>query len=139
MRRAAVALVFLLSGMVAAGSATDVVNTLDDSPIAARGAGPLVFRQGTFADEAVGWPGNVVKGKQWAAENPLTAPNYAKRYGLPAENATPDWVVGGRMRGPYEVRPAPASHNNPLNTGGAPEYVPRNPEDVILEFFHMPD
>lgn len=125
--------------MVAAGSATDVVNTLDDSPIAARGAGPLVFRQGTFADEAVGWPGNVVKGKQWAAENPLTPPNYAKRYGLPAENATPDWVVGGRMRGPYEVRPAPASHNNPLNTGGAPEYVPRNPEDVILEFFHMPD
>lgn len=71
--------------------------------------------------------------------NPLTTPDFPKRYGLPAENARPDWVVGGRIRGDYQVRPAPPSHNNPLNTGGAPEYIPRNPDDVILEFFHMPD
>ena len=45
-----------------------------------------VFRQGTFADEAIGWKGNFVKGKQWATDNPLTTPNYAQKYGLPAEN-----------------------------------------------------
>ena len=98
-----------------------------------------VFRQGTFADEAIGWEGNYIKGKQWATDNPLTTPNYAKRYGLPAENTgKPDWVVGGRTQGPYTTRPAPASHNNPLNTGGATEVLPQNPNDVILDWFHMP-
>lgn len=80
-----------------------------------------------------------MKGKQWAGENPLATQDFPKRYGLPAENTAPDWVVGGRIRGDYEVRPAPASHNNPFNTGGAPEYIPRNSDDVLLEFFHMPD
>jgi RHS repeat-associated protein len=103
------------------------------------GQAPLVFRQGTFADEAVGWPGNFVKGKQWASDNPLTLRDFPKRYGLPSENATPDWVVGGRLRGDFRVQPAPASHNNSLNTGGAPEYLPTDPDDVTLEFFHMPD
>lgn len=99
-----------------------------------------VFRQGTFADDAVGWEGNYVKGRQWATDNPLTTPDYAKRYGLPTENTgNPDWVVGGRTTGPYSTRPAPASHNNPLNTGGATEVLPQNPNDVILDWFHMPD
>ncbi len=108
-------------------------------PCAAK-TGPTVFRQGTFADEAIGWEGNYVKGRQWATDNPLTTPNYAKKYGLPAENTgKPDWVVGGRTQGPYTTRPAPPSHNNPLNTGGATEVLPQNPNDVRLDWFHMPD
>lgn len=99
-----------------------------------------VFRQGTFADEAAGWNGNYVKGRQWATDNPLTTTDYAKRYGLPAENTgNPDWIVGGRATGPYSTRPAPPSHNSPLNTGGATEVIPENPGDVILDWFHMPD
>ena len=98
-----------------------------------------VYRQGTFADEATGWEGNYVKGKQWANENPLTTPDYAKRYGLPAENtAKPDWVVGGNTTGAYSKRPAPASHNNPLNTGGGTEILPKDPTSVRLNWFHMP-
>jgi hypothetical protein len=99
-----------------------------------------VFRQGTFADEALGWEGNYVKGRQWATDNPLTTPNYAQKYGLPAENTgKPDWIVGGRTQGPFTTRPAPGSHNNPLNTGGATEVLPQNPNDVRLGWFHMPD
>jgi hypothetical protein len=99
-----------------------------------------VFRQGTFADEALGWEGNYVKGQQWATDNPLTTPNYAQKYGLPAENTgKPDWIVGGRTQGPYTTRPAPRSHNNPLNTGGATEVLPQNPNKVILDWFHMLD
>jgi hypothetical protein len=101
---------------------------------------PYVYRQGTFADEATGWKGNYVKGKQWATDNPLTTPDYAKKYGLPGENTgKPDWIVGGRPRGDYTTRPAPPSHNNPANTGGATEVLPSNPNDVFLDFFHMPD
>lgn len=59
---------------------------------------PTVYRQGTFADEATDWSGNYVKGKQWATENPLTTPDYAKKYGLPAENTGRDWVVSGRVQ-----------------------------------------
>lgn len=100
--------------------------------------GPTVFRQGTFADEAIGWEGNYVKGKYWATDNPLTTPGYAKKYGLPAENTgNPDWVVGGMVQGNYTTRPAPPSHNNPVNTGGATEVL--NPENVQLDWFHMPD
>jgi RHS repeat-associated protein len=100
-----------------------------------------VFRQGTFADEAIGWEGNFIKGKQWATDNPLTTPNYAQKYGLPAENtAKPDWIVGGRIQnGQLTTRPAPASHNNPFNTGGATEVLPNNPNNVQLDWFHMPD
>ncbi|MBI2344123.1 MAG: hypothetical protein HYV02_07305, partial [Deltaproteobacteria bacterium] len=98
-----------------------------------------IFRQGTFADETLGWEGNAVKGKQWATDNPLTTPDYAKHYGLPAKNTgKPDWVVGGRSQGPYTTQPAPASHNNPLNTGGATEVLPQDPNNVILDWFHMP-
>lgn len=111
----------------------------DRSTLAPRGPA-TVFRQGTFADEAIGWEGNFVKGKQWATDNPLTTPNYAQKYGLPAENTgKPDWIVGGRTTGPYTTRPAPPSHNNPLNTGGATEVLPQNPSDVRLDWFHMPD
>ena len=99
---------------------------------------PTVFRQGTFTDEAIGWEGNYVKGKYWATDNPLTTPGYAKKYGLPAENTgKPDWVVGGKVQGNYTTRRAPPSHNNPVNTGGATEVL--NPENVQLDWFHMPD
>ncbi len=110
-----------------------------EQPFATK-AGTTVFRQGTFADETLGWAGNYVKGLQWASDNPLTTPDYAKKYGLPAENTgNPDWIVGGRIQGPYTTRPAPPSHNNPGNTGGAPEVLPQNPNDVSLDWFHMPD
>jgi len=99
-----------------------------------------VFRQGTFSDPAIGWEGNYIKGKQWATDNPLTTPNYAQKYGLPSENTgNPNWIVGGRVQGPFTTRPAPASHNNPLNTGGATEVLPQDPSDVRLDWFHMPD
>jgi hypothetical protein len=99
-----------------------------------------VFRQGTFPDPATGWKGNYVKGQQWATDNPLTTPDYAQKYGLPSENTgKPDWVVGGQVEGPYTTRPAPASHNNPFNTGGATEVLPQNPNNVRLDWFHMPD
>ncbi|MGQ0595513.1 MAG: RHS repeat domain-containing protein [Gammaproteobacteria bacterium] len=99
-----------------------------------------VYRQGTFADETVGWEGNFVKGKQWANDNPLTTPDYAKKYGLPAENTgKPDWVVKGRVKGNSTTRPAPASHNSPANTGGGTEVLPAKPDDVTLDWFHMPD
>jgi RHS repeat-associated protein len=99
-----------------------------------------VFRQGTFADEAVGWEGNLIKGQHWSQENPLTTPNYAQKYGLPAENTgKPDWIIGGRIKGSYTTRPAPPSHNNPLNVGEGTEIIPNNPNDVMLDFFHMPD
>jgi hypothetical protein len=100
----------------------------------------LVYRQGTFADESVGWDGNYVKGQQWAGENPLTTPNYAQRYGLPAENTMrPDWVAGGKTTGAYSTRPSPPSHNNLFNTGGGPEILPQNPDRVRLDWFHMLD
>jgi RHS repeat-associated protein len=103
-------------------------------------SGPSAFRQGTFADEAKDWGGNYVKGKQWAADNPLTTKDYAKKYGLPAENTgKPDWVVKGRVEGNYKTRPAPASHNNPANTGGGTEIIPDNQNNVKLDWFHMPD
>jgi RHS repeat-associated protein len=98
-----------------------------------------VFRQGTFANEAVNWEGNYLKGKQWAAENPLTTPDYAKKYGLPSQNAKPDWVIQGTLQGGYKSGPAPASHNNPLNTGGGLEIRPKNVGSVRLDWFHMPD
>lgn len=59
--------------------ASGAINPWDDSPIAAR-AGPRVFRQGTFADESIDWGGNYVKGHQWAGVNPLTTPDFPKRY-----------------------------------------------------------
>jgi hypothetical protein len=106
----------------------------------AAGGEPTVYRQGTFADPSKGWKGNVVKGRQWASENPLTTPGYARKYGLPAENTgTPDWVVRGKVQGEYATRPAPGSHNCPGNSGGAIEVLPTNPASVRLDWFHMPD
>lgn len=102
-------------------------------------ANSRIYRQGTFADESVGWGGNYVKGKQWATENPLTTPNYAKKYGLPSENSIPDWVVGGRTPPKSSTRWAPPSHNNPVNTGGRLEVLPPTPNSVQLDWFHMLD
>jgi hypothetical protein len=100
----------------------------------------VVYRQGTFADTATGWKGNYIKGRQWASDNPLTTPNYSKKYGLPAENTgKPDWVAKGRTTGPHSTRAAPASHNNPANSGGGEEIVPFESRDVELDWFHMPD
>ncbi|MFH0344658.1 MAG: RHS repeat domain-containing protein [Chromatiales bacterium] len=99
-----------------------------------------VYRQGTFANEALGWEGNFVKGKQWANNNPLAIPDYAKKYGLPAENTgKPDWIAKARVQGDYRTRPAPASHNNPANSGGGMEILPNNPDNVRLDWFHMSD
>jgi hypothetical protein len=99
-----------------------------------------VYRQGTFPDKSVGWGGNYVKGKQWASDNPLSTPGYAKKYGLPAENTgKPDWIVKGKTTGDYTTRPAPASHNNPTNTGGGTEVIPKKSNEVMLDWFHMPD
>jgi RHS repeat-associated protein len=100
---------------------------------------PALYRQGTFSDPSKGWEGNYVKGKQWATDNPLTTADYAQKYGLPACNAQPDWVVKGRIDGPYSTQPAGPSWDNPANTGGATEVVPKNPDSVRLEWFHMPD
>jgi hypothetical protein len=127
-------LLFFLSGPAVKGNLEIWHSTLAAKTEA------TVFRQGTFANEATGWKGNYVKGQQWATDNPLTTANYAQKYGLPAQNtAKPDWVVGGRVQGPYTTRPAPPSHNNPLNTGGATEVLPGNPNNVRLDWFHMPD
>ena len=113
---------------------------LEGEAKAASTSGPKVYRQGTFADTKTGWDGNSIKGRQWASDNPITTPDYAKKYGLPAENSgTPDWVVGGRVEGEFTTRPAPASHNCPGNSGGANEVLPTNPESVRLDWFHMPD
>ena len=87
-----------------------------------------------------GWESNFVKGKQWASNNPTTTPGYVKKYGLPDENtAKPGWIVKGKVEGGYSTRPAPPSHNNPANTGGATEIMPDNPNNVKLDWFHMPD
>jgi hypothetical protein len=97
-----------------------------------------VYRQGTFADDS-GWPGNSIHGGEWAPENPLTTSGFAKKYGLPFENTgNPDWVIKGQLRGEYGLGPAPASYNYPANIGGAIEIRPYNPNDVKLDYFHMP-
>ena len=102
--------------------------------------GTEAFRQGTFADKAADWEGNFIKGKQWAADNPLTTKGYAQKYGLPKENTgKPDWVVKGHITEKYTTRPAPASHNNPVNKGGGIEIKLDEPNKVKLDWFHMPD
>jgi len=101
---------------------------------------PSVFRQGTFADETKNWNGNYVKGQCWASDNPLTTPDYARKYGLPAANSgKPDWVAKGKVVGPYKTRPAGPSFDNPENKGGATEVFIEDPASVVLEWFHMPD
>jgi hypothetical protein len=77
-RRAAVALALLLISTAVVGSAM----TLDDSPIAARGApelGQKVFR--VWGDEAGAW------GKSWTRVDPRTVPGYREAAGLPGQNA----------------------------------------------------
>lgn len=96
-----------------------------------------IYRQGKFSTE--NFEGNHIKGKQWAKDNPLSTPNYSKKYGLPKENTgRPDWIIKGKHRGFYSYQRSPPGYNNPLNDGGATEILPPNSEDVILEWFHMP-
>lgn len=98
------------------------------------------YRRGTFSDEAKKWQGNYVKGQYWAADNPLTTPDYAKKYGLPAANSgAPDWVAGGRIVGPYKTQPSAASRDMPGNTGGGTEIFVEDPASVMLDWFYMPD
>lgn len=93
-----------------------------------------LYRRGTFAGNSN------VKGEQWAPENPLSTPDYSQKYGLPLENSgNPDWVVKGHIVGEYGQGPAPRSYNNPTNMGGATEIRINNPDDVQLDWFHMPD
>jgi len=98
--------------------------------------GVTIFRQGTFSDETYNWGGNYIKGKQWAADNPLITKDYARKYGLPYENTgKPDWIVKGNIDMNYQMRPAPASHNNPTNKGGGIKIIPDNPnkiEDIYI-------
>ena len=101
-------------------------------------AQPTGYRQGTFANG--NWKGNNIQGNQWAPENPASTPNFAQKYGLPAENSgPPDWIVKGTIKGSYSSGPAPASHNAPSNTGGAIEIRTENTDNVRLDWFHMPD
>jgi len=131
---AATAVPFLPAGFGIIKNAGNAAEAIGDA------AKAEVYRQGTFANEAVGWEGNFVKGKQWANDNPSATPGYAKKYGLPAENTgKPDWIAKGRIQGDYRTRPAPASHNNPANSGGGMEILPSNPDNVRLDWFHMTD
>jgi hypothetical protein len=50
----------------------------------------------------------------------------------------PDWVVKGTVTGKYTTGSAPASHNNPANTGGGIEVTPKSRKGVGLDWFHMP-
>jgi hypothetical protein len=99
----------------------------------------VVYRRGTLPNPQVGWEGNFVKGKCWAPENPLSTPDYAVKYGLPAENSKPEWVVGGRVNGPFIRRPSPPAYNQPDNVGGGTEIFTPDPNVVDLDWFHMPD
>jgi hypothetical protein len=112
---------------------SEVGNSDQIDRIVIRKSDAEAYRQGVFGESNI-------KGGQWAPENPVSTPDYAQKYGLPAENSgKPDWVVKGRIVGEYGQGPAPASNNNPANTGGATEIRPNNPDDVQLEWFHMPD
>ena len=96
--------------------------------------GTAIFRRGTFSG------GSKIKGGEWALENPLTSKDFAKKYGLPAENSgKPDWIIKGKIDGGYTYGPAPASYNAHGNIGNAIEIRPNSPNDVILDWFHMPD
>jgi len=99
----------------------------------------FVYRQGTFANKS-GWPGNKIKGGELATEHPLTTPHFDRDYGLPLENSgKPDWIIRARVNGQYTIGPAPPSYNNPKNIGGKLEIRPVNPDDSLLDWFHMTD
>lgn len=54
--------------------------------------------------------------------------------------SAPDWVVGGKINeGSYATRISPVSHNSPINIGGGTEILPKNPNSVGIEWFHMPN
>ncbi len=71
----------------------------------------------------------------WSLENPLS-PEYAARYGIPAENVTFDFVETATLRpgALFITREAPGLG---ANTGGAIEIVV-DPGGVVLHEFVMP-
>jgi hypothetical protein len=92
-------------------------------------SGASVFRAGTtgFSD--------AVEGQFWAMENPLTAPNYAARYGIPPQNIDRlNFVERGTVRrdNPFIIRPAPGVQGN---AGGAFEVVVK-PNGVQVNAFN---
>jgi hypothetical protein len=100
--------------------------------------GKSIYRQGKFPSKT--WGGNKIKGTEWAPKHPLRTSEFPKKYGLPAENSgRPDWVIRGNTGGGnYRSGPAPGSYNRPENIGGARQVVPADPNDVNLDWFHMP-
>ena len=131
MRRVIISLLTLLlfAGFLAAKSGATIADET--------GSGSTIFRRGNFPKE--GWKGNNPHAPDWAPENPLTTPNFPRDYGLPPGNSTPipDWVVGGRLRpgANFRVEPAPGI---PPNPGGKLQVTVPNPNDVRLNYFHMP-
>jgi len=104
--------------------------------------GVPMYRRGMFPpeDPADPFPGNEPLGKQWAPEDPLTTPDFPKKYGLPLRNSgfPPDWVVQATPGGPCDTGPAEPSWDNPENTGGAQELRPQDPSKIRFNWFHMP-
>jgi RHS repeat-associated protein len=130
-------------GTIAGAIVGSVVGAVEGATSGAQIGGAIedsIYRQGTFPNESAGWPGNDVKGGCWATDNPLTTPNYSSKYGLPQGNSgSPDWVISGNLQGPYSTNPAPPSIDNPMNTGGAIEVQPADPNQVTINWFHMPE
>jgi hypothetical protein len=74
----------------------------------------------------------------WAIENPLTTPDYAKKYGIPEENIKNyDFVETAVLRdgSAFVTRPAPGFGNSP---GGGPEVVVERGGVEIRSFISLP-
>ena len=70
-----------------------------------------------------------------AAENPLN-PGFPGRYGIPPQNSSFEFIIGGNVRPGASIitRPAPGI---PPNPGGGIEAV-INPGDFVIQWFVMP-
>ena len=89
-------------------------------------SGGNLYKAGTFGRS------NAADSQFWASENPLTTPGYANKYGVDFSKV--DYIIGGKIKGPYITRPAPGLGKN---AGGALEVV-TDPFGVELDFFYMP-
>jgi hypothetical protein len=70
----------------------------------------------------------------WSLENPLTTPNYGKKYGIPEANLKNiDFVETGIVKKdvPFITRPAPAVGDN--FGGGIEIVVPKNSSAVTVK------
>jgi len=76
-------------------------------------------------------------GQFWGPKNPAT-PGYANEVGLPPQNTGTEILKGGLKPGAhYSVGQAQSSGSN---AGGGTEYGIYGPkDDIILDWFHMPD